>query len=564
MSYLRALRPLLSAVFAAVLLAPRPAWGQFEEPPPPAAYALTGVTLVSPDGSRRAAVTLVVRGGFIEAIGETVAVPADAEVLEGDSMFVYPGLIDADGKVDVKLPEVERDPTEDPSWAPRREVQGFQPHRQVVDYLTATGSKLASQRSKGVVAAAVHPRGPIMPGQGTLVLFRKRAERPANLVLRPTLGPVLSFQGASRVYPSTHFGAVAFMRQSFEDAKHAAAVATAHSRDPRGVPVPAWDPDYGVLRQALSRQLPVFFEANSAEDIRQVLALAQEYGFRPMIVGGGEAWRVADLLRQRQVPVLVSLDFPKPQRWKPEPPGPKGSDTAQVKQEKPLDAGALREKERLEHLYANPGRLAAAGVRFALTSGGGKADLRDGARKAIEYGLGEDQALAALTRTPAELLGVPHLARVEAGMPATFTAADGPLFGEQTKIAYTFVEGALEQGAARKKEAAEAPVVDVSGEWQVESSFGDQTLSARMTLTQAGADVSGTMESPQGRRSLSGSVSGNTLSFTISIDAGDEVFEISYQGTVTGEQISGTMSMRMGSGTWTAQRVGGPSGRTVR
>jgi imidazolonepropionase-like amidohydrolase len=123
-------------------------------------------------------------------------------------------------------------------------------------------------------------------------------------------------------------------------------------------------------------------------------------------------------------------------------------DTAEAQEPEPLDAAEEREKQRLEDIYANAGRLAQAGVSLALTSGGGEADLLEGARKAIEYGLTEEQAVAALTSTPASLLGVGYLARVEEQMPATFVVTDGPLFDEDTKILYTFVEGELEEGKA--------------------------------------------------------------------------------------------------------------------
>src|SRR4029079_2406163 len=108
--------------------------------------------------------------------------------------------------------------------------------------------------------------------------------------------------------------------------------------------------------------------------IRRVLDLSDRYKLKPVIVGGDEAWQGADLLKARNVPVLVSLDFPKAQYWKPEEKKDAGA----------LDVAELKEKKRLEEIYANAGKLAQAGVRFALTSGGGKADLREGARKAIE------------------------------------------------------------------------------------------------------------------------------------------------------------------------------------
>ena len=79
-----------------------------------------------------------------------------------------------------------------------------------------------------------------------------------------------------------------------------------------------WDPDYSELRSALSGDVPVYYAADAALDIRTVLDMAEEYGFRPIIVGGQQAWKVADRLRERGVAVLASVDFPKPLRWKPD------------------------------------------------------------------------------------------------------------------------------------------------------------------------------------------------------------------------------------------------------
>ena len=90
-----------------------------------------------------------------------------------------------------------------------------------------------------------------------------------------------------------------------------------YRRDPRGLTLPKWDPDYEALRGAASGELPVFFLANSAGDIRRVLSLAEEIGFRPIIVGGREAWRVAEDLAARSIPVLASVDFPAPTDWEP-------------------------------------------------------------------------------------------------------------------------------------------------------------------------------------------------------------------------------------------------------
>ena len=551
------LRLALPTCAAMQLLGPAAVQAQYDEPPPPAAYAVKNVTLVAADGSRQTGLTIVVRGSTIERLGRDSTIPPDAELLEGDSLFVYPGLIDAQGGAKLEIPETEIDRRELQPWNPSRDQQGFTPHRRAVDYLQATGTDLQKERAAGIVAGAALPDGPVMPGRGAVLLYRKDAGTPMELVLQPALGPVFSLRGARGVYPGTLFGVVAFIRQSFEDARHDAAVRTAFERDPRGLSIPAWDPDYDVLRTVLAGEAPVYFVVDRAEEIRTILGLCEEYGIRPVIVGGDEAWRVADRLRSERVPVLVSVDFPAPKRWKPTG----GPDTTGAAPGEPVDPAVARERDEFEHLYANAGRLSQTGVTIALTSGGGKADLLEGARKAVAYGLDESAALAALTSVPAGLLDIPFLARVEQGLPATFVVATGPLFEEGTRVAYTFVDGAMETGRpARKAGGGDAPAVDLSGVWSMTIEGGGQSFGGRMTLSQDGAEFSGTLDlAEMGPVQVTGgSVSGSDVVFTLVIRAGGDVIEMETRGTVDGDAASGTGGGAMGEFTWTATRIETP------
>ena len=540
-------------------------FAQYVSPPPPAAYALQGVSVVDADGQVAEGMTILVRRGLIAALGTDIEVPADAKVLEGDSLTVYPGFVDAQGKADYEFPEPGGDRGQITSWAPPRSAQNFLPHRRVVDFLTATGEDLASSRKQGIVAAAVHPDGRLVPGRGTVLLLRKTAAFPQELVLNPELGPLMSFRGAAGVYPTTTFAVIAFYRQSFEDALREGMIETEYARDPRGIQTPSWDPDYAVLRDVAAGRLPVYFVANRSEEIRNVLELSEEYGFRPVIVGGEEAWRLTDELLENNVPVIVSLDFPKPDRWKPETDTEEAADTAATDEAlepqqapEPMGPAAEREKIRLENLYSNPGRLASAGVTFALSSGGGNADIREGVRKAIEYGLSETDALRALTTTPAELLGIRNVLRIEEDMAATFVVTTGPIFEENTRIAYTFVEGALEEGSTEGGAAGsgEAPAVNVSGTWEV-NLMGE--MMATLSLAQeADGSLSGTFSFDMGEGQVSGAISGSSVSMTIAISAGGQSMEARLTGTVEGDSASGDGTSPMGDFTWTARRTGGP------
>ena len=518
-----------SVLTGAVLLGlPVTAAAQYEDVPRPAAYALENVTVVQADGQRLEGVTIVVRGPLIETIGAGAAVPADAEVLPGDSLMVYPGFIDGDGEADHEFPEPDIDRDEVEIWNAPRQLKGFMPARRLVGHLTATGEDVDGPRKEGIVAAAVHPSGAMMPGRGALLLYRKDATTPDGLVLRPALGPRFEFQGGPGVYPGTLFGVMAFFRQAFEDAEHRGTALAAHAENPRGMTAPPFDADYAVLRQVLDG-LPVYFEANDAADILRVLGLAEEHGFRPVIVGGEEAWKVADELTGRGVPVLVSVDFREPRRWEPD-----------EEEDEELDAAVAREKQEFIDRYSNAARLADAGVTFALTSGG-SGEILDGVRKAIEYGLSEADALTALTRTPAELFDVSWIPELDEGLPATFVVATGPLADEDTRVAYTFVEGWKEEGDKPGEAGDAESAVAFGGEWEMEIDAEGQMFGATLTIEQEGATFSGTMTMEgQPLDLVDGVINGNNISVTALMEQGGETLEIDITGTVEGDQASGS------------------------
>jgi hypothetical protein len=559
------------AVLTGVLNSPAAVAAQYVEPPPPAAYALQDVNIVHANGEVSEGMTILIRNGLIEAIGSDVDVPADAKVLEGDSLMVYPGFVDAQGTAEYEFPDPDLDRSQISSWAPPRTAQSFMPHRRVADHLTATGKDLSNSRKQGIVAAAVHADGRLVPGRGAVLLLRKDAEAPAELVLHSELGPSMSFRGAQGVYPSTPFAVMAFYRQSFEDALREGIIEAEYARDPRGIQTPSWDPDYAVLRDVAAGGAPVFFAADRPEDIRNVLELSDEYGFRPVLVGGGEAWKVSDELREHNVPVLVSLDFPRPTRWKPEV-AEEEADTAaadtaavvEVLEEEPLSAAGEREKIRLENLYTNASRLAAAGVTFALTSGGGDADIREGVRKVIEYGLSEADAMRAVTTTPAEMFGIPNVLRIEEDMAATFIVTTGPIFDGKTSIAYTFVEGEYEEGSLGGGGAGSgaAPAANMSGTWEL-TFMGEMTATVSLTQEPDGS-LSGSFSFDMGSGDVTGSVSGNSLSMNILISAAGQSMDVELTGTVEGDSASGDATSPMGDFSWTARRTGGPGEEVLR
>jgi hypothetical protein len=207
--------------------------------------------------------------------------------------------------------------------------------------------------------------------------------------------------------------------------------------------------------------------------------------------------------------------------------------------------------------------LVEAGITVALTSGGDGGDLREGVRKAMAYGLSEADALRAVTTVPAAILGIPNVVRVSQGLAANFVVTDGPIFGEDTGILYTFVEGNLERGRERRGGGGgEAPLVNVTGEWEVIVNAQGMEMPFTMTLSQEGAEFSGRMSSPEaGEAQVNrGSVSGNELSFTLIFSMGTESMELEANATVEGETMTGSGTGEMGSFTFRATRKPGSEG----
>jgi imidazolonepropionase-like amidohydrolase len=110
----------------------------------------------------------------------------------------------------------------------------------------------------------------------------------------------------------------------------------------------------------------------------------------------------------------------------------------------PADQDALRILEMRDKAPDSPAALAHAGVKFALYSGGpiNPKDQMKAVRRAIEHGLSAEDALRAMTLSPAEMFGLEdRLGSIDKGKIANLVIADGDLFGEKTKIKFVFVDG---------------------------------------------------------------------------------------------------------------------------
>jgi imidazolonepropionase-like amidohydrolase len=410
----------------------------------PHVYAIRGAKIVPASGAAIPSGTLVVRNGVIEAVGGDIEVPADAVVVEGAGLTVYPGLIDMGNTtgIDAGAPAQPASfrTTEEAERVKRATI--FRPDFDVAGALRADAPELARLAASGITTVLATPAGPVVKGRSALVNVAGPADEPQiggvgdyrrglQVVRAPVALHVEFSTGGGRGdgYPVSLLGVISFVRQSFLDAQHQRAVNQRYERVKTGLVRPPYDPSLDALRPALDGTLPVAFQAVEAREILRALAMAAEFKLDPVITGGREADQVVADLKARNARVIYSLNYPTRSRMLP------------PDADEPLSA--LRARAQASK---TPAALEKAGVPFAFSSAG----LRDApdfvrnAARAVKDGLSPDAAIRALTIDAAKIAGAgDRTGSLEKGKIANILVTEGDLFDERMKVKHVFVDGRM-------------------------------------------------------------------------------------------------------------------------
>jgi imidazolonepropionase-like amidohydrolase len=239
----------------------------------------------------------------------------------------------------------------------------------------------------------------------------------------------LTSPGGRGGYPGSLLGSIAFVRQHFLDAQHQQLVQQHYQKAKDAAQRPIYDPALDALQPALSRRLPVAFEADLSREILRSLKMAKEFNLDPVITGAREADQVVDALKASSARVIYNLNYPtRPRTLAPEADEP---------------IRALRERAQAPK---TPGALEKAGVLFAFSSDGLREprEFLRNASRAVKEGLTPDAAIRALTINAAKIAGAEsRLGSLERGKIANVIVTDGDLFEERTRVRHVFVDGRL-------------------------------------------------------------------------------------------------------------------------
>ncbi len=358
--------------------------------------AITGATVhtVAADGTLENA-TVVIENGRISAVGTNVSIPPDAEQIDASGRIVTPGLFSAMGQLglsEVGAVQATNDATQrGADYSAGFDVSEAYNRRSIV---------IPIQRVDGITRALIAPRASSSAdtqGNASQVL--------SGLASVVQLGDSDSFLTRHGVAIVANLGdaggalaagsraqAVQRLRAAFNDARDYRQNKSAYERgDWRDYSISAADMD--ALIPVLEGDRALVFNVNRASDIEVVISLASDYSIDAIIIGGAEAWMLADALAAAGVAVIID-------------------GTANL----PGDFDAINARLESAAILAN------AGVRVAFGAGSQTHQARNitqSAGNAVANGMDWDDALRAITLAPAEMYGVANeVGSIEAGKAA--------------------------------------------------------------------------------------------------------------------------------------------------
>ncbi len=180
--------------------------------------------------------------------------------------------------------------------------------------------------------------------------------------------------------------------------------------------VPAWEAVLPVVRG----ELPLIVHADDVRQIKAALSWSESRKYKIAISGGRDAWRVADELAAKKVPVIFESTFDQP----------------------------ARDSDAYDTQFKGAATLHKAGVKVLFSEGSGASaasfarNVPYAAAQAVAFGLPEAEALKGLTLYPAQVLGLEkRLGSLDAEKEATFFASDGNILDLRSNVKRMWIAG---------------------------------------------------------------------------------------------------------------------------
>jgi len=388
-------------------------------------YVIRNARIVTVSGPEIESGTIVIRDGKIESVGASANAPAGAEVIDARGLIVYPGMIDAG--TSMGLVEINSGA---PGTIDLAEIGDMNPNAQAIIAVNPHSAHVNVTRVGGVTSVVTMPLGGVISGQAAIINLD--GTTPREMAVVPQAALVINFPRVSSSSFDSFFNPqqqtniteaitardrqLDQLRKLLRDAEAYGKAQDAYARDSL-LPRPERNVVLASLVPFVRGERPVILRADREAEIRAAVRFADEMHLRPIILGGNEAWKMTSVLKEKNVPVILTgvLDLPP------------------------------REDDFYDVLYENAARLQQAGVRFCISTGDSGAHVRDlpfQAGMSAAFGLPRAEALKAVTLYPAQIMNVAdRMGSIEAGKMANLVITDGDILEARTHVRYLFING---------------------------------------------------------------------------------------------------------------------------
>ena len=355
--------------------------------------------------------------GKITSVGHNLDIPAEAEIIDVFGQHVFPGLISAGstlGLQEIGAVRATRD---------YAEVGAVNPNVRANVSYNPDSELIPITRSNGILLALSVPRSGLISGTSSLMMLDGWTWEDATL-----MHPV----GLHLFWPSMNIPKPKPGKQKEKKDKDSRLKSIQEIDDliqesrayaqlkATGSPSFKHNLRLEGMLPVLTGDIPMFIHANEVRQIEAAVYWAERQSVKMVLVGGKDSWRVTQILKDREIPVIYTQTHSTP----------------------------MRRFEQHDQAFITPSQLYAAGVKFCISNSESPfqtphiRNLPYHAAKAASYGLSWKEALRSITLSPAEILGVEDkVGSLEASKDATFFIADGDILDVRTQVNMAFIYG---------------------------------------------------------------------------------------------------------------------------
>lgn len=518
-------------------------------------FLIRNATVTTQPGQSFDGYSILVEDGLITQVGANISAPYDAEIINADSMHVYPGFIAGLSHAGVAKaePPKERPTVKNPDNPPN-ELAGITPYVSIRDVLKTTDKSISSLREQGFTISHSVPRGKMLPGMGSIIMLKDG--NVDDLLMQENVSMFAQLNSASRMYPGTVMAVMSKFRDIYRKASHASTHEKTFKNNSSGIKRPNYDQEVKAFYPVVSGSLPVYFKAEKTRDLQRVLRLQKDLGFKLIPSEMKQSWMSQKSLKNNRLPLLLSLELPKEMK----------KDSTKISKMSDDEKQFLAKKEKAYNDYLSQSKmLQDAGMTFSYSLLGVKSkDILANLRKLVTNGLKEDIALASITTNPANNLGISNIAgSIKSGKLANLVVTNKSLFDKESKVRYVFVEGKkyeYEIKPKKKKKAGDGEASDLTGEYSYEIEIPGMPSAGTLKLVKEDEEYKVTVTNeadPSNPETIDGvEQDGNSMSFTFNVSAQGMDIKVDMDLEFDEDSLEGNVSVGdFGSFPVTGQKV---------